>query len=179
MEVVLALWVPESTPLFVSWVLLNVSSSSSVGGWLVAESSVVKEFMWAHFPADFSIGLVSILAWGDAVVSYSYLTSWASALMDSDSTSVSLLPACVISFLIPESLESFISAILLLSGLWLFVGLLGSFVVWRSVMRSIVVRNSFDSMCIVNWMSIVMDIMMDVVVIVVVCINVVLVSKML
>lgn len=62
-EVISALWVPESSPLFATWLLLDVSSTSSVGGRLVAEGSVVEEFVWAEFPADFTIWLVTILAW--------------------------------------------------------------------------------------------------------------------
>jgi len=63
MEVFSAFWVPESTPFFVSWLFLNMSSSSSIGSGLVAESSIIKEFMWAEFPTDFTIWLESFLAW--------------------------------------------------------------------------------------------------------------------
>ena len=111
MEVLSALWVPESAPLFVSWVLFDVARSSSVGGWLVAESSVAQEFVWAEFPADLTIWLEAILAWGHAVVSDSYFTDWASALVDADASAVSLLPAGVILLLIPELLEVLISSI--------------------------------------------------------------------
>jgi len=63
MEVLSAFWIPESAPLLMAWLLLNVSSSSSVGSWLVAESSIIQEFVWAEFPADLAIWLISIFAW--------------------------------------------------------------------------------------------------------------------
>jgi len=119
-----ALRVPEGTPLFALWLLLNVSSTSSVGSWLVAEGSVVEEFLWAEFPADFTIWLVSVLAWGDAVISDSYFAIWASALVDTNATAVSLFPAGIIGLLVPERLKLIISAILLLS-LGLGSGLVG------------------------------------------------------
>ena len=122
MEVLSALWVPESAPLLVSWVLLDVTRSSSVRSWLVAESSVTKELMWAKLPADFTIWLKSILAWGYTVVSDSYFTDWASALVNADTSAVSLLPACIILLLIPKLLKVLISSICLLSLLVLLWG---------------------------------------------------------
>jgi len=110
-----ALWVPEGTPLLALWLLLNVTSTSSVGSWLVAEGSVVEEFVWAEFPADFTIWLVSVLAWGDAVISDSYFAGWASALVDTNATAIGLLPAGIIGLLVPERLKLIISAVLLLS----------------------------------------------------------------
>jgi hypothetical protein len=110
-----ALWVPEGTPLLALWLLLNVSSTSSVGSWLVAEGSVVEEFVWAEFPADFTIWLVSVLAWGNAVISDSYFAGWASALVDTNATAIGLLPAGIIGLLVPERLKLIISAVLLLS----------------------------------------------------------------
>jgi hypothetical protein len=117
-----ALWVPEGTPLLALWLLLNVSSTSSVGSWLVAEGSVVEEFVWAEFPADFTIWLVSVLAWGNAVISDSYFAGWASALVDTNATAIGLLPAGIIGLLVPERLKLVISAILLLSLGGLLVG---------------------------------------------------------
>lgn len=115
MVVLSALWVPEGTPLLALWLLLNVTSTSSVGSWLVAEGSVVEEFVWAEFPADFTIWLVSVLAWGDAVISDSYFAGWASALVDTNATAIGLLPAGIIGLLVPERLKLIISAVLLLS----------------------------------------------------------------
>ena len=117
-----ALWVPEGAPLLALWLLLNVTSTSSVGGWLVAEGSVVEEFVWAEFPADLTIWLVAVLAWGHAVISDSYLTGWASALVDTNATAISLLPAGIIGLLVPERLKLIISAVLLLSLGSLLVG---------------------------------------------------------
>ena len=117
-----ALWVPEGAPLLALWLLLNVTSASSVGSWLVAEGSVVEEFVWAEFPADLTIWLVAVLAWGDAVISDSYLTGWASALVDTNATAIGLLPAGIIGLLVPERLKLIISAVLLLSLGSLLVG---------------------------------------------------------
>jgi len=118
-----ALWVPEGAPLLALWLLLNVTSTSSVGSWLVAEGSVVEEFLWAEFPADLTIWLVSVLAWGDAVISDSYFAGWASALVDTNATAIGLLPAGIIGLLVPERLKLIISAVLLLSlGLGRLVG---------------------------------------------------------
>ena len=110
-EVLSALWVPEGSPFLVSWVLFNVARSSSVGGWFVAEGTVTEEFVRAKFPADLTIWLESVLAWGDAMVSDSYFTDWAGALVDTNASSVGLLPAGVILLLIPELLKVFISTI--------------------------------------------------------------------
>ena len=95
--------------------LFDVTRSSSVRSWLVAESSVTEELMWAKLPADFTIWLKSILAWGYTVVSYSYFADWASALVNADTSAVSLLPACIILLLIPKLLKVLISSICLLS----------------------------------------------------------------
>ena len=92
-----------------------MTSTSSVGSWLVAEGSVVEEFVWAEFPADFTIWLVSVLAWGNAVISDSYFAGWASALVDTNATAIGLLPAGIIGLLVPERLKLIISAVLLLS----------------------------------------------------------------
>ena len=106
------------------------------------------------------------------MISYSYFASWAGALVDSNSTSVGLLPACVISFLVPEGLKGFIGAILLLSSLWLGCCLLGIIVVW-SVVMNVVVRGVMVGRgmmwCIVVWgimvdWGVVVDVVMDVVV---------------
>ena len=111
MEVISAFWVPKSSPFLVSWVLFNMAGSSSIGSWLVAESSVAEEFMWAKFPADFTIWFETVFAWRNTVVSDSYFTNWASALVNADTSSVCLLPASVILFLVPELGEVFISTI--------------------------------------------------------------------
>ena len=111
MEVISALWVPKSSPFLVSWVLFNMAGSSSIGCWLVAESSVTEELMWAKFPANFTIWFETIFAWRNTVVSDSYFTDWASALMNTDTSSVCLLPASVILLLIPKLGKVLISTI--------------------------------------------------------------------
>ena len=88
-----------------------MTGSSSIGSWLVAECSVTEELMWAKFPADFTIWFETILAWRNTVVSDSYLTNWASALVNADTSSVCLLPAGIILLLVPELSEVFISTI--------------------------------------------------------------------
>ena len=89
--------------------------------------------MWAKFPADFTIWLKSVFAWGDTVVSDSYFTHWAGALVNTNTSSVCLLPACVILLLVPELLKVLINIVLFLSLLfllsWLGIGLFGSWVV--------------------------------------------------
>ena len=85
--------------------------------------------MWAKFPADFTIWLKSVFAWGNTVVSDSYFTHWAGALVNTNTSSVCLLPAGVIFLLIPELLEVLINIVLFLSLCllcWLSFGLFGS-----------------------------------------------------
>ena len=85
--------------------------------------------MWAKFPADFTIWLKSVFAWGNTVVSDSYFTHWAGALVNTNTSSVCLLPAGVIFLLIPELLKVLINIVLFLSLCllgWLSFGLLGS-----------------------------------------------------
>ena len=114
--------------------------------------------MWAKFPADFTIWLKSVFAWGNTVVSDSYFTHWAGALVNTNTSSVCLLPAGVIFLLIPELLEVLINIVLFLSLCllgWLSFGLFGSswvvivmmiimsFVVWvmKWVMDIVMVGN--------------------------------------
>ena len=111
--------------------------------------------MWAKFPADFTIWLKSVFAWGNTVVSDSYFTHWAGALVNTNTSSVCLLPAGVIFLLIPELLEVFINIVLFLSLCllgWLSFGLFGSS--WVVVVMMII-------MGLVVWvMKWVMDIVM-------------------
>ena len=114
--------------------------------------------MWAKFPADFTIWLKSVFAWGNTVVSDSYFTHWAGALVNTNTSSVCLLPAGVIFLLIPELLEVLINIVLFLSLCllgWLSFSLFGSswvvivmmiimsFVVWvmKWVMDIVMVGN--------------------------------------
>ena len=69
--------------------------------------------MWAEFPADFTIWLVSILAWRYAVISNSYFAGWAGALVDSNATTIGLLPAGVVCLLIPKLLKMLVCCIIL------------------------------------------------------------------
>ena len=85
--------------------------------------------MWAKFPADFTIWFETIFAWGNTVVSDSYFTHWAGALVNTNTSSVCFLPAGVIFLLIPELLEVLINIVLFLSLCllgWLSFGLFGS-----------------------------------------------------
>ena len=85
--------------------------------------------MWAKFPADFTIWLKSVFAWGNTVVSDSYFTHWAGALVNTNTSSVCLFPAGVILLLVPELLKVLINIVLFLSLCllgWLSFGLLGS-----------------------------------------------------
>ena len=74
------------------------------------------------------------------MISNSYFTGWACALVDSDSTAICLLPAGVISFLIPKGLKVCINIILswgllcFLLRCWLGFSLLWSFVVSWHIM---------------------------------------------
>ena len=121
--------------------------------------------MWAEFPANFAIWFKSISAWRDAVISDSYFTSWACALMDSDTTAISLLPAGIVFFLIPEGLEVCINIILSLSLLsfllWSWFGIsllcLMNIVVSWSVMVYWLMMNwlMVDWIMVCNWMSII------------------------
>ena len=92
------------------------------------------------------------------MISHSYFTGWACALVDSDSTAICLLPAGVISFLIPKGLKVSINIILswgLLSFLlrcWLGFSLLWSFVVsWHIMVYWFVV----DWLVVNSWVFIV------------------------
>ena len=111
--------------------------------------------MWAKFPADFTIWLKSVFAWGNTVVSDSYFTHWAGALVNTNTSSVCLLPAGVIFLLIPELLKVLINIVLFLSSCllgWLSFGLLGSR--WVVIVMMII-------MSLVVWvMKWVMDIVM-------------------
>ena len=111
--------------------------------------------MWAKFPADFTIWLKSVFAWGNTVVSDSYFTHWAGALVNTNTSSVCLLPAGVIFLLIPELLKVLINIVLFLSSCllcWLSFGLLGSS--WVVIVMMII-------MSLVVWvMKWVMDIVM-------------------
>ena len=111
--------------------------------------------MWAKFPADFTIWLKSVFAWGNTVVSDSYFTHWAGALVNTNTSSVCLLPAGVIFLLIPELLEVLINIVLFLSLCllgWLSFGLFGSS--WVVIVMMII-------MSLVVWvMKWVMDIVM-------------------
>ena len=111
--------------------------------------------MWAKFPADFTIWLKSVFAWGNTVVSDSYFTHWAGALVNTNTSSVCLLPAGIIFLLIPELLEVFINIVLFLSLCllgWLSFGLFGSS--WVVIVMMII-------MSLVVWvMKWVMDIVM-------------------
>ena len=85
--------------------------------------------MWAKFPADFTIWLKSVFAWGNTVVSDSYFTHWAGALVNTNTSSVCLFPAGVILLLVPELLKVLINIVLFLSLCllgWLSFGLFGS-----------------------------------------------------
>ena len=96
--------------------------------------------MWAKFPADFTIWLKSVFAWGNTVVSDSYFTHWAGALVNTNTSSVCLFPAGVILLLIPELLKVLINIVLFLSLCllgWLSFGLLGSS--WVVVVMMIIV----------------------------------------
>ena len=111
--------------------------------------------MWAKLPADFTIWLKSVFAWGNTVVSDSYFTHWAGALVNTNTSSVCLLPAGVIFLLIPELLEVLINIVLFLSLCllgWLSFGLFGSS--WVVIVMMII-------MSLVVWvMKWVMDIVM-------------------
>jgi hypothetical protein len=96
--------------------------------------------VWAEFPADFTIWLESIFAWRNTVVSDSYFTHWAGALVNTNTSSVCLFPAGVILLLIPELLKVLINIVLFLSLCllgWLSFGLLGSS--WVVVVMMIIV----------------------------------------
>ena len=96
--------------------------------------------MWAELPADFTIWLKSIFAWRNTVVSDSYFTHWAGALVNTNTSSVCLFPACVILLLIPELLKVLINIVLFLSLCllgWFSFGLLGSS--WVVVVMMIIV----------------------------------------
>ena len=96
--------------------------------------------MWAEFPADFTIWLKSIFAWRNTVVSNSYFTHWAGALVNTNTSSVCLFPAGVILLLVPELLKVLINIVLFLSLCllgWLSFGLLGSS--WVVIVMMIIV----------------------------------------
>ena len=77
MEVLLALWVPESAPLLTSIALLLFSSSSAIGMWLVAVSAIAVEVVWARLPADWTVSEESWIALVIAQVLISVLISGA------------------------------------------------------------------------------------------------------
>lgn len=61
--------------------------------------------MWAEFPADFTIWFETVLARGNTMVSDSNFAYWACALVNANSAAVCLLPASVVSLLVPERLK--------------------------------------------------------------------------
>ena len=98
------------------------------------------------------------------MISYSYFAGRACTLMDSDSTSVGFLPACVIGFLVPESLKVFINIVLLWSFCWCFSSWLVCFL-WMMnicVMGGVMVHVMVYVMVyvMVNWVNVVVDIIM-------------------
>lgn len=55
MVVLLASWVPESSPFLTALALLLLTSTSSIGVWLVAVSSIALKIIWASLPADWTV----------------------------------------------------------------------------------------------------------------------------
>ena len=119
--------------------------------------------MWAKFPADFTIWFISVFAWGDAVISDSYFTDWACALVDSNATSIGLLPTGIVLFLIPEGLKVCINIVLSLGLLcillcsWLLISLLW-LIVMNLFMVDWLVMNwlVMDRLMVWSWVCIVM-----------------------
>merc|ERR1712032_209971 len=107
--------------------------------------------MWAKFPADFTIWLKSVLAWRYAVISYSYFANWACALMDSNATTIGLLPAGIILFLIPKCGKMGFCIILSLSLLFILLGWLCSLLCLWVMSRDFVVHWLVVNWFVMNW----------------------------
>lgn len=95
MESVVALWIPESTPLFATSALVNLTGTATISIRLVAVSSIITEFrvLWAVLPANWTDSGVTVLAVRIAESSILLLVSWAGRKRLSSGAAVSLLPA--------------------------------------------------------------------------------------
>ena len=76
-EVLSALGVPESSPLFAVVALVDGASTSAVRVRLVAVCAVVAELIWAALPADGTHAVVAIATLGVAQTCVLFLVTWA------------------------------------------------------------------------------------------------------
>ena len=95
MESVMTLWIPQSTPLFATNALVDLTGTATISIWLVAVSSIIAEFrvLWAVLPADWANSGVTVLAVRIAKSSILLLVSWAGRKRLSSGAAVSLFPA--------------------------------------------------------------------------------------
>ena len=114
--------------------------------------------------ADFTIWLISILAWVDAVIPDSYFASRACALVDSDTTAIGLLPAGVVLFLIPKRLKVCINIILSLGLLcFLLWSWLGSSLLWLIVVNWFMVYWFVMDWLVMDWFMVSIEVLIFVV----------------